>query len=229
MINNINSISNLGIYKDYKVDDKLSPLNRFNLFYGWNGSGKTTISRLFRIIEKRNIPNDYSNIKFNIEINSQKYTEKTFRDINENVFVFNEEFIEGNINWDESINKIFLLSEDRIKESQEYKLIKEEIEGNKETKTKGLKNIFLEENVKLNKEHKNIEDSYIKIAQNIKILFQTIDPSDREYANFNKIKVQNILNNEENLKKIIDNTETEEDIDKLIISAKNEKRDNKLY
>lgn len=225
MINNINSISNLGIYKDYKIDDKLSPLNRFNLFYGWNGSGKTTISRLFRIIEKRNIPNDYSNIKFNIEINSQKYTEKTFRDINENVFVFNEEFIEENINWDESINKILLLSEDKIKEAQEYKLIKEEIKGNEETKTKGLKNIFLEENGKLNKEYKNIEDSYIKIAKNIKILFQTIDPSDREYANFNKIKVQNILNNEENLKKIIDNTETEEDIDKLIISAKNEKKE----
>ena len=225
MINNINSIDNLGIYKDYKIDAKLLPFNRFNLFYGWNGSGKTTISRLFRIIEKRNIPNDYSNIKFNIEINSQKYTEKTFSGINENIFVFNEEFIEENINWDESINKILLLSEDKIKEAQEYKLIKEEIEGNEETKTKGLKNIFLEENDKLNKEYKNIEDSYTKIAKNIKTLFQTIDPSDREYANFNKIKVQNILNNQENLKEIIDNTETEEDINKLIISAKNEKKE----
>lgn len=225
MINNINSINNLGIYKDYKIDAKLLPFNRFNLFYGWNGSGKTTISRLFRIIEKRNIPNDYSNIKFNIEINSQKYTEKTFSGINENIFVFNEEFIEENINWDESINKILLLSEDKIKEAQEYKLIKEEIEGNEETKTKGLKNIFLEENDKLNKEYKNIEDSYTKIAKNIKTLFQTIDPSDREYANFNKIKVQNILNNQENLKEIIDNTETEEDINKLIISAKNEKKE----
>lgn len=43
MINKISSINNLGIYKDYKVDIKLLPFNRFNLFYGWNGSGKTTI------------------------------------------------------------------------------------------------------------------------------------------------------------------------------------------
>ena len=203
MINNINSINNLGIYKDYKKDDDLLPFNRFNLFYGWNGSGKTTISRLFRMIEKRDIPKDYSNIRYKIEINSKKYTEKDLKSINENVFVFNEEFIEENINWDESINKILLLSEDKIKETQEYKLLKEEIEGNEETKTKGLKNIFLEENDKLNKEYKNIEDSYIKIAKNIKTLFQTIDPYDREYTSFNKIKVRNILNNQENLKEII--------------------------
>lgn len=225
MINNINSINNLGIYKDYKKDDDLLPFNRFNLFYGWNGSGKTTISRLFRMIEKRDIPKDYSNIRYKIEINSKKYTEKDLKSINENVFVFNEEFIEENINWDESINKILLLSEDKIKETQEYKLLKEEIEGNEETKTKGLKNIFLEENDKLNKEYKNIEDSYIKIAKNIKTLFQTIDPYDREYTSFNKIKVRNILNNQENLKEIINATETEEEIDKLIISAKNEKKD----
>lgn len=82
MIDKINSIQNLGIYKDYKADVQLQKFNKFNLFYGWNGSGKTTISRLFRIIEKGEIPNDYSNLIFNIEVNSKKYNEKNYNNIN---------------------------------------------------------------------------------------------------------------------------------------------------
>ncbi len=42
---------------------------------------------------------------------------------------------------------------------------------------------------------------------------------------FHQVKVQNILNNQENLKEITDDTETGEDINKLIISAKNEKKE----
>src|SRR5699024_10331425 len=98
MINNINSIENLGIYKEYKKDTKLQTYSRINLFYGWKGSRKTTISRLFRMIEKKDISDDYNNLKFTIEVDLQKYTEKNFKDINENIFVFNEEFIEENIN-----------------------------------------------------------------------------------------------------------------------------------
>lgn len=225
MIDNINLIQNLGIYKDYKINAKLQPFNRFNLFYGWNGSGKTTISRLFRMIEKGEIPNDYINIKFNIEIESKKYNEKNYTSINEKIFVFNEEFIEENISWDESINKILLLSEDKIKGVQEYKLIKEEINGNEATKTKGLKNIYLEENNKLNKDYKSIDDSYSKIAKNVKTFFQTIDPSDKEYSTLNKLKIQNILDNQEKLKVIIEDNQTQEDIENLIVSVKNEKKE----
>ena len=226
MINNIKSISNLGIYKDYKADSKLQNFNKYNLFYGWNGSGKTTISRLFRIVEKKEIPIEYDNIKFNIETDSQKYSEKNYKNINENVFVFNEEFIEENINWDESINKILLLSEDKIKETKEYTLIKENINGNEKTGTKGLNKVYLEEKDKLDSENKIIEDSYSKIAKNIKINFQAIDSTDREYSSLNKTKIQNILDNQEKLAEIIDNNQTEEEINNLITAVKNEKKRN---
>lgn len=225
MINNIKLISNLGIYKDYKSDSELQNFNKYNLFYGWNGSGKTTISRLFRILEKKEIPIEYDNIKFNIEIDSQKYSEKNYKNINENVFVFNEEFIEENINWDESINKILLLSEDKIKETQEYTLIKENINGNEKTGTKGLNKVYLEEKDKLDSENKIIEDAYSKIAKNIKINFQAIDSNDREYSSLNKTKIQNILDNQEKLAEIIDNNQKEEEIGNLITAVKNEKKE----
>lgn len=229
MINNIKLINNLGIYKDYKSDSELQNFNKYNLFYGWNGSGKTTISRLFRILEKKEIPVEYDNIKFNIEIDSQKYSEKNYKNINENVFVFNEEFIEENINWDESINKILLLSEDKIKETQEYTLIKENINGNEKTGTKGLNKVYLEEKDKLDSENKIIEDAYSKIAKNIKINFQAIDSNDREYSSFNKTKIQKILDNQEKLAEIIDNNQKEEEISNLITAVKNEKKETINY
>lgn len=225
MIKSIKSIQNLGIYINYKMENKLQLFSKFNLLYGWNGSGKTTISRLFRIIEKGEIPNDYINIKFNIETESQNYNEKNYTNISEKIFVFNEEFINENINWDESINKILLLSEDKINETNQYKIIKEEINGNVETNTKGLKDIFLQEKEKLAKEYKNIEDSYSRIAKNIKTFFQTMDPSDREYSTLNKIKIQNILENNSKLEVIMNDNQTETDIEGLIISAKNEKKE----
>ena len=108
MINRINRIQNLGIYKDYNKDSELKDFNKFNLFYGWNGSGKTTLSKLFRMLETKEIPEEYSDLKLNVEINNQKFTEKNIADITEKIFVFNEEFIEENIVWDEKINKILL-------------------------------------------------------------------------------------------------------------------------
>ena len=229
MIDNIKLINNLGIYKDYKSDSQLKNFNKYNLFYGWNGSGKTTISRLFRILEKKEIPIEYDNIKFNIEIDSKKYSEKNYKNINENVFVFNEEFIEENINWDESINKILLLSEDKIKETQEYTLIKENINGNEKTGTKGLNKVYLEEKDKLDSENKIIEDAYSKIAKNIKIHFQAIDPTDREYATLNKTKIQNILDNKDKIAEIIEDSQGEEEINSLIKAVKNEKKENINY
>ena len=229
MIDNIKSINNLGIYKNYKADSELLKFNKYNLFYGWNGSGKTTISRLFRIIEKKEIPFEYNDIKFNIEIDSQKYSEKNYKNINENVFVFNEEFIEENIKWDESINKIIILSQDKIKEIEEYTLIQENINGNEKTGTKGLNTVYLEEKAELDNEKKILDNAYSKIAKNIKIHFQVIDPTDRKYATLNKTKIQKILDNREKLTEIIEDKQNAEETKALIMAFKNEKKETISY
>lgn len=225
MINKIESICNLGIYKNYRMDSKLQEFKKFNLFYGWNGSGKTTISKLFRIIEKKEIPEEYQNLKFKIEINSKKYDEKNYKGNRENIFVFNEDFINENISWDEKINKILILSKDKINESKEYNFLKEELYGNESTQTKGLSERFKEEEDKLDKKHKEIEDSYSKIAKNVKNIFQTIDPFDKKYSTLNKTKIEKIINSKEKRKEIIENTLTKEDVDKLLISMNNEKKE----
>ena len=225
MIDKINTIQNLGIYKSYKADSTLQNFNRYNLFYGWNGSGKTTISKLFRMIETKKIPDEYNTVKFNIEINSQKYNEKNLQNINENIFVFNEEFVNENINWDEKINKILLLSADKVEDSKEYNSLKEEINGNEETNTIGLRTIYEEENDKLNRELKEIEDLYSKIAKNVKNIFQTIDPSDKEYNTLNRTKIQNIFDTTEELDEILKYNLEKTEVDNLILSLNTEKKE----
>jgi wobble nucleotide-excising tRNase len=59
MIKKINKIRKLGlVFSDFKWGDESDqllryPFNRYNLIYGWTGSGKTTLSKLFNIIKKK--------------------------------------------------------------------------------------------------------------------------------------------------------------------------------
>jgi len=45
-----------GIYRDFSWPHDLQDFRRYNLIYGWNGTGKTMLSRLFRTLELRKVP-----------------------------------------------------------------------------------------------------------------------------------------------------------------------------
>ena len=46
MIKRINKIKNLGVFSNYPRNSELKDFDEKNIIYGWNYSGKTTISRL---------------------------------------------------------------------------------------------------------------------------------------------------------------------------------------
>ena len=52
-IQRISRLRHPGVLRDFTWPADLPDFGRFNLIYGWNGSGKTTISRVFRAIEQR--------------------------------------------------------------------------------------------------------------------------------------------------------------------------------
>ncbi len=114
MIKRINKIKNLGVFQDFKWDlDTIPDFNKHNLFYGWNYSGKTTISRLFRCFELGEKHLDYPNAEFELEDNqnpSKKFTDKDLSTL-PHVRVFNTDFILKNLKWysqdDEGIEPIF--------------------------------------------------------------------------------------------------------------------------
>ena len=58
MLLRINKLKNFGVYQNFDWGS-LDDFKNKNLIYGWNYSGKTTISKLFQILEYR-----YKNICF---------------------------------------------------------------------------------------------------------------------------------------------------------------------
>ena len=80
-----------------------SDLRRLNLIYGWNGSGKTTMSRVFNFLERRtvHIP-DLAPIVFQVETPSHAVKETDLATHRLNIRVFNEDFVKDNLAFDNS-------------------------------------------------------------------------------------------------------------------------------
>ena len=69
MIKRINKIKNLGVFSNYTRNSELKDFDEKNIIYGWNYSGKTTISRLISYLDKETvIDDDYKNLEFEIEM-----------------------------------------------------------------------------------------------------------------------------------------------------------------
>lgn len=126
MINKINKIKNFGIYNSYRFSNVQTPeFKKFNLIYGWNYSGKTTLSRIFRSFELKKISPGYESSEFELEdIEGNKFNHSTISTNNLTIRVFNSDFIEDNLKWsNEEFNPIFILGEENIETQNkiEYK------------------------------------------------------------------------------------------------------------
>jgi wobble nucleotide-excising tRNase len=119
MITKINKIKDFGVFKNFN-GSALPEFKTFNLIYGWNYSGKTTLSRVFRCFEKGKLHDDYLLATFELENATVKY-DNTFA-VKPNIRVFNSDFIKENLKWDaENIEPIFLLGAENIELQTELK------------------------------------------------------------------------------------------------------------
>lgn len=94
LLTKLNKIKNLAVYSDYKWDSALEPFKRFNLIFGWNGSGKTALSRLFGSLSsgKHEL---FPDLEFEVTIDGTQFTQAD--SISTPVRVFNREYIDRNI------------------------------------------------------------------------------------------------------------------------------------
>lgn len=194
MIKKINYIKNFGIYTNYADDRNIDEFKQYNLFYGWNGSGKSTLARLFRILEKKDNITNHDQVKFKIEMDDGSIvTEESLNEFNKNVFVYNEDFIKDNIDWDGTVNSILLLSKDKIEETKEFNNIKHQLYGDKSTNTKGLvdklNNLRNEKETQENKLEKSLSD----IAKNMKNKFIDLGLKSSYHLNYDKTKLKKVI------------------------------------
>jgi len=182
-IKKINNINGLGQFNNFEWPTDLPEFNKYNFFYGWNYSGKTTLSRLFRCLELKQLHNDYQSATFKIEIDNGVLTEKSLN-VDYPIRVFNEDFIEDNFDWnndDADIEPLLILG----KESKELEEKLKQKQLDKDNKEKQLK----EKESEKNRKEKDLQDKLTNKASEIRNILSITNPRE-----FDKSKLENEIN-----------------------------------
>ena len=108
MIRKIN-ISKFGLFSNFQWNftrsGKKGEVNNVlfekeNIIYGRNYSGKTTLSRIIRSLETKNISDKYENVVFEIELDDKtKIDQNNYKENPLKIRVFNEDFIRENLSF----------------------------------------------------------------------------------------------------------------------------------
>lgn len=110
MIKKIKKIKDLGIFKDFVWATQQPDFERYNLIYGWNGCGKTTLSRLFATLDKGSNA-EFPTLRYEIVTDSGNYSEGFEYAVK--IKVFNEDYVTNNIELISGKAKpIFILGEE---------------------------------------------------------------------------------------------------------------------
>lgn len=103
MILRINKLKNFGIFKDFSWNG-LDNFKKKNLIYGWNYSGKTTLSKLFQNLEFKDKDKYFAGSEFSITTQldniTKDYCENDLENFPFDVKVFNTNYIKRIFTWD---------------------------------------------------------------------------------------------------------------------------------
>ena len=129
MIRRIQHIKAFGVFADFQWPAGLPEFKQFNLIYGWNYSGKTTLSRAFRCFEQKLPHVDFAGAQVQLKAEdgtvhhlSAPHAAPVFR-------VFNSDFIRENLSFaDGSATPILVLGAEDIAKQEELKAKKTERE-----------------------------------------------------------------------------------------------------
>ena len=146
MFKKISKIKNMATFKDFTWDSSVQnsknntvDLNKINILYGRNYSGKTTLSRIFRAIEKKELPPKYENSEFSLIYDDEKIIcQNTLKEHDKIIRVFNQDFVKENLRFifdDESdITAFAILGEGNEKVEKQLQGLANEL-GSEEEET----------------------------------------------------------------------------------------------
>jgi wobble nucleotide-excising tRNase len=100
MLTSIQSLRRFGIFDAYARPAGTKDFGDRNVIYGWNYSGKTTISRLFHAIDRREVPADLAGCSFALtDGGGGTVTHANLAASAHKVRVFNSDFVAESLNW----------------------------------------------------------------------------------------------------------------------------------
>ena len=174
------TMKNVATYN--KIGVKIKDLNRLNYFFGNNGSGKSTIAKYLQSLVIGDPENKYSSC-----------SKDNYNPIQEEILVFNQDFVERNFRISQTLKGIFSLNQKNAE-------IDEQIKANEETINDKLKtkNELEEKNAAFNQQNNQRKTELTEKCFNKRNVFKS----------FSKIRLdhsKNMKNNLEQLEKIIQN------------------------
>lgn len=123
------------VFRDFAWPNDLHAFGQFNLIYGWNGCGKTTLSSLLSLVEKRTA---LSEGEVELEFDgTTKITGSAFTSAHlPQVRVFNRDFINATLQSAGGISPIYFLGEDSAEKQKEVDKLRNDLElANTEVKS----------------------------------------------------------------------------------------------
>jgi len=124
LITKISRLRHPGVLRDFTWPAELPTFGRYNLIYGWNGTGKTTISKLFRALELKKLPEGEVTLVVNgLTITSNDFVQATLP-----VRVFNRDFVSANVFpvGGGEVPPIFVLGEESAEKQAQVEQLKSE-------------------------------------------------------------------------------------------------------
>ncbi len=105
MIKKFLKIKNFGSFKNYIADSNLNEFKKYNLFFGLNGTGKTTLSTLFRCLNDGLISKDLDGNSFKEDFDILLDNDQHITEFQENIYcnyikIFNRDFVNNNLTLD---------------------------------------------------------------------------------------------------------------------------------
>ncbi len=99
MLKGIQKIKGLGVFSNFAPPAGMAEFGVKNLIYGWNYSGKTTLSRLFGLLDAKKPNPELPPCSFSIDSDQGVVTEANYQTCPHVVRVFNSDFVTENLNF----------------------------------------------------------------------------------------------------------------------------------
>lgn len=130
MIKRIIKIKNCPSFIDFKPASDLPEFTKYNLIYGWNGSGKTCFSRVLRSFEVSENYYEHPERQAEFEFKLDNGTSINHKDLTEfkDIRVFNKDFIEESVFGVGGPKPIFFLGKESKKDKEKIISIENELE-----------------------------------------------------------------------------------------------------
>lgn len=217
MIKRLSSIKKFGIYNDFKWGGNVPDFNDKNIIYGWNYTGKTTLSRLFKILSNKTKIEIDENVSFSILLEDDKIlTNKNYLENPLDVLIFNSDFIRENLQFDSVDSKIkgilFDIGEKNVEAREKLRVIEAEIKNIKDwlnnnhqhlDKFAEFENLFTEESKKIKNE--KFESSIEFNKGHFKRILETFDSK----------SLQSFIIDSDNINRIRSDALTKEPLSKI--------------